>query len=174
MRFAGGQIGIIKASNDEIEHKENVLLIAIIIVIAVNLLWLYRSPAVAVVIILVLTTSHFITMSVMTLMDVGMNLNTLPLAALGLGRGVDYSIYMADRIRDEMRHGHEFAKATGRAFNTSGIAVIVTALTMIPVSDQVPSRDGRSVGDHLDVQHGGGAHCCACSNRLAEAAGISV
>ena len=131
VRFAGGQIGIIKASNDEIEHKENVLLIAIIIVIAVNLLWLYRSPAVAVVIILVLTTSHFITMSVMTLMDVGMNLNTLPLAALGLGRGVDYSIYMADRIRDEMRHGHEFAKATGRAFNTSGIAVIVTALTMI-------------------------------------------
>ena len=67
----------------------------------------------------------------MTLLDVGMNLNTLPLAALGLGRGVDYSIYMADRIRDEMRRGLDFSKASTLAFNTSGIAIIVTAMTMI-------------------------------------------
>lgn len=131
VQFAGGQIGLIKASNDEIAEKENQLLIAIIIVIAVNLLLLYRSPAIAVVIIFVLTTSHFITMSVMTIMDVGMNLNTLPLAALGLGRGVDYSIYMADRIRDEMNHGVVFKEAAMRAFNTSGVAVIVTAMTMV-------------------------------------------
>ena len=70
-------------------------------------------------------------MSVMTIMDVGMNLNTLPLAALGLGRGVDYSIYMADRIRDEMRAGLSFKDAEKISFNTSGVAVIVTALTMI-------------------------------------------
>ncbi len=131
VQYAGGQVGLIKAANDEIEHKENLLLVAIIIVIAVNLLWLYRSPAIAATIILVLTTSHYITMSVMTLMDVGMNLNTLPLAALGLGRGVDYSIYMADRIRDEMLHGFDFKESAKRAFNTSGVAVVVTALTMI-------------------------------------------
>ncbi|WP_291075497.1 efflux RND transporter permease subunit [Hyphomonas sp.] len=130
-QFAGGQIGLIKATNDEIEHKENVLLVAIIVVILINLLWLYRSPVLAMVVIAVLTTSHYITMSVMAGMDVGMNLNTLPLAALGLGRGVDYSIYMADRIRDEMRNGLGFEAAAKRSFNTSGTAVIVTALTMI-------------------------------------------
>ena len=131
IQFAGGQIGLIKATNDEIELKENRLLISIIIIIIFNLIWLYRSVKLGVIITFVLATSHFMTMSVMTLLDVGMNLNTLPLAALGLGRGVDYSIYMADRLRDEMRRGLDFSKAASRAFNTSGIAIIVTAMTMI-------------------------------------------
>ncbi len=131
IQFAGGQIGLIKATNDEIELKENQLLISIIIIIIFNLIWLYRSIKLGFIIVFVLVTSHFLTMSVMTFLDVGMNLNTLPLAALGLGRGVDYSIYMADRLRDEMRRGLDFSKATSRAFNTSGIAIIVTAMTMI-------------------------------------------
>ena len=131
IQFAGGQIGLIKATNDEIELKEKRLLYAIIIIIIFNLLWLYRSLRLGVIVVFVLATSHFVTMSVMTLLDVGMNLNTLPLAALGLGRGVDYSIYMADRIRDEMMRGLDFSEASNRAFNTSGVAVIVTAMTMI-------------------------------------------
>ena len=131
IQFAGGQIGLIKATNDEIELKENLLLISIMIIIIFNLIWLYRSVKLGIIITFVLATSHFMTMSVMTLLDVGMNLNTLPLAALGLGRGVDYSIYMADRIRDEMRRGLDFSGAAIRAFNTSGIAIIVTAMTMI-------------------------------------------
>ena len=131
IQFAGGQIGLIKATNDEIELKEGRLLFAIILIIIFNLLWLYRSVRLGVIIVFVLATSHYLTMSVMTLLDVGMNLNTLPLAALGLGRGVDYSIYMADRIRDEMRGGLDFSDASSLAFNTSGVAVIVTAMTMI-------------------------------------------
>lgn len=131
IQFAGGQIGLIKATNDEIELKEGRLLFAIILIIIFNLLWLYRSLRLGVIIVFVLATSHYLTMSVMTLLDVGMNLNTLPLAALGLGRGVDYSIYMADRIRDEMRSGLDFSAASSLAFNTSGVAVIVTAMTMI-------------------------------------------
>ena len=131
IQFAGGQIGLIKATNDEIELKENRLLIAIMIIIIFNLIWLYRSVKLGLIITFVLATSHYMTMSVMTLLDIGMNLNTLPLAALGLGRGVDYSIYMADRIRDEMQRGLDFSGAATRAFNTSGIAIIVTAMTMI-------------------------------------------
>ena len=131
IQFAGGQLGLVKATNDEIRVKDDQLLIAIILVILVNLFWLYRSVSLAAIVVFILATSHFITMGVMTVMDVGMNLNTLPLAALGLGRGVDYSIYMADRIRDEMRAGLSFKDAEKISFNTSGIAVIVTALTMI-------------------------------------------
>jgi predicted RND superfamily exporter protein len=131
IQFAGGQIGLIKATNDEIRLKQNLLLIAIILIIILNLIWVYRSIKLGTIITFVLVTSHFMTMSVMALLDVGMNLNTLPLAALGLGRGVDYSIYMADRMRDEMNRGLDYSKATKRAFNTSGIAIIVTSLTMI-------------------------------------------
>lgn len=131
IQFAGGQIGLVKATNDEVELKEGRLLYAIILIIVFNLLWLYRSLKLGVIVIFVLATSHYMTMSVMTFLEIGMNLNTLPLAALGLGRGVDYSIYMADRIREEMAAGLDFSKASSRAFNTTGVAVIVTAMTMI-------------------------------------------
>ena len=131
IQFAGGQIGLIKATNDEIRLKQNLLLVAIIFIIILNLIWVYRSIKLGVIITFVLVTSHFMTMSVMTLLDIGMNLNTLPLAAMGLGRGVDYSIYMADRMRDEMQRGLDYSGAAKRAFNTSGIAIIVTSLTMI-------------------------------------------
>ncbi|NOX25217.1 MAG: MMPL family transporter, partial [Deltaproteobacteria bacterium] len=57
--------------------------------------------------------------------------NTLPLAALGVGLGVDYAIYMVDRIREEYRKGVSEIEAVGRAFKTSGSAVIMTALAMV-------------------------------------------
>jgi predicted RND superfamily exporter protein len=44
---------------------------------------------------------------------------------------VDYSIYVVDRIREEYREGKGFEEAARIAMETSGQAVMVTALTMI-------------------------------------------
>jgi len=60
-----------------------------------------------------------------------LNISTLPLAALGMGRGVDYSIYVVDRIKEELHAGRTIAEAVHKAIVTSGQAVLVTALTMI-------------------------------------------
>ena len=129
--FAGGQIGITKAVNDEIRASNTNVMLAIATVIAISVFILYRSVAISLVLIVSLATANFITYAFMAFKGIGLSLNTLPLTALGIGLGVDYGIYMLDRIREEARRGVGNFEAVRRAIQTSGNAIFVTAMTMV-------------------------------------------
>jgi len=129
--FAGGQVGITKAVNDEIREANTALFIAIILVIAVCLFFYYRSLPVSLLLVFSLATSSFVTYAFMAANGIGLNLNTLTLSALGIGLGVDYGIYIFDRIREESRAGYEPFEAVSRSISTTGNAIFVTAFTMI-------------------------------------------
>ena len=47
----------------------------------------------------------------MKLFGLGLNDNTLPVASLGVGIGVDYGIYIYSRLRSELRSRDSFAEA---------------------------------------------------------------
>lgn len=128
---AGGQIGITKAVNDEIRASNTTVLVSIIVVIAVCVFLLYRSVTISVVLVLSLATANFLTYAFMAFKGIGLSINTLPLTALGIGLGVDYGIYMLDRIREEARHGKQALDAVRSAIMTSGNAIFVTAMTMV-------------------------------------------
>ena len=129
--FAGGQIGITKAVNDEVREANGKLLIAILLVIAVCVFLYYRSPLVSLLLVFSLATSNFVTYAFMAANGIGLNLNTLVLSALGIGLGVDYGIYMLDRIREETKEGHRPFEAVTRAVSTAGNAIFITAFAMI-------------------------------------------
>ncbi len=129
--FTGGQIGVTKAINDEIRSKHDLLSYLIVGTLLVSILMYYQSPVLALLIAFILIMSHYVSQGVMVMMGIGLNISTLPLAALGMGRGVDYSIYVVDRIREELHRGLSITEASRRAIVTSGQAVLVTALTMI-------------------------------------------
>lgn len=129
--FAGGQIGITKAVNDEIREANSKLLGAILLVIAVCVFLYYRSPLVSLLLVFSLATSNFVTYAFMAASGIGLNLNTLVLSALGIGLGVDYGIYMLDRIREETRAGYTPFDAVARAISTAGNAIFITAFAMI-------------------------------------------
>jgi predicted RND superfamily exporter protein len=59
-----------------------------------------------------------------------MNINTVPVAALGIGLGVDYAFFVVDRIKREMKNGVAFELAINKALLGEGHAVIVTAATL--------------------------------------------
>jgi len=61
-----------------------------------------------------------------------LTIETLPIAALSIGRGVDYSIYVATRIREELHSnkGKTLEEATLSALKTSGRAVLFTGATI--------------------------------------------
>lgn len=128
---AGGQIGITKAVNDEIRDSNNTVLLAIVCVIAICVFILYRSISVSLVLIVSLATANFMTYAFMAFKGIGLSLNTLPLTALGIGLGVDYGIYMLDRIREEAKRNHSDYEAVRGAIKTSGNAIFVTAMTMV-------------------------------------------
>jgi hypothetical protein len=130
--YSGGQIGIVEALNREITESNIKIMIAIAIVIGTCILIYYRSPTVALILLFSLATANSLTYAFMAWKEVGLNVSTLPLAALGVGLGVDYGIYMVDRIKEEYAKATDtIADAIHRAFLTSGNAIFVTAITMI-------------------------------------------
>jgi predicted RND superfamily exporter protein len=61
-----------------------------------------------------------------------MNINSLPVTAVGMGIGVDYILYVVDRVRREVPlAGGNMAQGVKRAIATTGMAVTFTATTMI-------------------------------------------
>ena len=129
--YAGGQVGITKAVNDEIRASNFAILVAIVIVIALCILVLYRSVSLGLLLILSLMTANFLTYAFMAAKGIGLSISTLPLTALGIGLGVDYGIYMLDRIREEVKSGLELFGAVKQSMITSGNAIFVTAMTMV-------------------------------------------
>ncbi len=130
--YSGGQVGIVEALNEEIKNSNLKIMVAIVFVIGFCILLYYRSLIVALILLFSLATANALTYAFMAWKGVGLNVSTLPLTALGVGLGVDYGIYMVDRIKEEYRKGAEsVSDAVHHAFQTSGNAIFITAVTMI-------------------------------------------
>ncbi|MCW2800456.1 MAG: hypothetical protein JWQ70_1928, partial [Aeromicrobium sp.] len=59
--------------------------------------------------------------------------STTPILAtmLGLAVGIDYALFIVSRYRHEVKLGHSYEEAAGRAVGTAGSAVIFAGLTVI-------------------------------------------
>ncbi len=125
-------MGLTEALNHEIAESNLKIMIAIVLVIAVSIGIYYRSLVVGLILLFSLATANALTYAFMAWKGVGLNVSTLPLSALGVGLGVDYGIYMVDRIKEELaKAGGNMVEAIHHAFLSAGNAIFITAVTMI-------------------------------------------
>ena len=67
----------------------------------------------------------------MAMLDIGVKVNTLPVVALGVGVGVDYGIYLFERMKHESQDmGLRLKDAFEEALKQRGTASVFTAVTM--------------------------------------------
>ena len=129
-QFAGGIIGTTAAGNQEVEHSELIQTILIMAVVMASVMLTYRSVTAALLVFVVLALAVLINRAYMAFRGIGLNINTLPVTAVGIGIGVDYAIYMLDRIREEVRH-KSLNEAIHESLSTTGAAVLFTAVTVV-------------------------------------------
>lgn len=129
-RFAGGIIGTTAAGNEEVEASELKQTMLIMTVVMLSVMATYRSITAALLVFVVLAMAVLINRAYMGFRGIGLNINTLPVTAVGIGLGVDYAIYMLDRIREEVRH-RALDDAVRVALATTGAAVLFTAVTVV-------------------------------------------
>jgi predicted RND superfamily exporter protein len=129
--MAGGSMGIIAAINDEVErsHVANISLIFIVIFLLHSIT--YKSIPSGAIIFLQISTATMVSLAYMAIKGVGLNINTLPVQSVGVGIGVDYAIYIVDRIRQEVADTADIDEAVRRAVRTTGMAVTFTATTVV-------------------------------------------
>ena len=91
----------------------------------------YRSTVAGLFFIPLVLMSNAVTFAFMYWQDIGMNINTLPVAALGIGLGVDYAFYIVDGIRERYLENKNLDAALRGSLLTAGRGVLVTGATMI-------------------------------------------
>jgi predicted RND superfamily exporter protein len=129
--MAGGIMGILAAINDEVErgHVANILLIFLITYVFVAIS--YRSNIAGLVITYSVALATIFSLAYMALRGTGLNINTLPVQSVGVGVGVDYALYLTDRIRQEYSWAGSLDEGIRRAILTTGMAVTFTATTLV-------------------------------------------
>jgi hypothetical protein len=125
--MAGGPMGVLAAINEEVErsHVANISLIFLVIFVLHSIT--YRSIPSGAIILLQIATATMLSLAYMAVRGIGLNINTLPVQSVGVGIGVDYAIYIVDRIRQEVVVTEDIDEAIRRAVRTTGMAVCFTA-----------------------------------------------
>ena len=129
--LAGGLVGVLAAVNEVILAGQIEAIALALLVVVVCCMVTYRSGVAGVFFMVPVMLSNAITFSYMAWMDIGMNINTLPVVALGIGLGVDYSFYVVDGIREGLHRGLTLDQAIENSLMTAGKGVLITSLTLI-------------------------------------------
>ncbi|MBW2369969.1 MAG: MMPL family transporter, partial [Deltaproteobacteria bacterium] len=75
--------------------------------------------------------ANFLVFGYMAVMRIGLNVNTLPVASIAIGVGVDYGIYFLSRVKEEYKRAGDLPTAIFTSILTTGKAITFTALTII-------------------------------------------
>ena len=129
-RFAGGIIGTTAAANEETALSDLKMTVSIIVLVTLSIMVAYRSIFAGAMVFVLLILCVMTNRAFMTMRDIGLNVNTLPVTSVGIGVGVDYAIYMLDRLKEEMRH-RSLLDGIVTAMRTTGAAILFTALTVL-------------------------------------------
>ncbi|MCC7258649.1 MAG: MMPL family transporter [Gammaproteobacteria bacterium] len=131
IELAGGPVGVTAAINEEAFDTNLIVVPAVLALIFVFTLWFYRSVHSGFMMLVSMGFATTLTYACMGLLDMGLNVNTVPMIAVGIGLGVDYAIYMMDRIKEEMHVASGLQEAVTRAVATTGVAIAFTATTLV-------------------------------------------
>ena len=96
------------------------------------LCWLtFRTWKAVLCIMVPLTIVSILCNALMAVLGIGLKVPTLPVIALGVGVGVDYGIYLFERMQHELKdNGATLREAFYEAMRQRGTAAVFTAITM--------------------------------------------
>lgn len=129
--LAGGIIGVTAAINEAVFTTNAIVIPSVLALIFLFVTFFYGSLHAGWLMFLAMSFATILSYGYMGFMNIGINVNTVPIIAVGIGVGIDYSIYIMDRIREEVLKTDSLQAAVIRAISTTGLAVCVTAGALI-------------------------------------------
>lgn len=130
-QLAGGLVGVLAAVNEVLLAGQIESIALALFVVVVLCTMVYRSSVAGIFFMVPIILSNTLTFSYMAANNIGMNINTVPVVALGIGLGVDYAFYIIDGIKEELaKHGDALTAIT-KSLHSAGRGVVITGGTLI-------------------------------------------
>jgi len=131
LRLASGNVGVMAATNEAVSAAEVKMLLAIFGSLIIFCYLTFRSW---IGVLCVMTPLILVTVccnALMATLGIGLKVATLPVIALGVGVGVDYGLYLFERIQHHTADAAvSFREAFERSMVERGSAAVFTAITM--------------------------------------------
>jgi predicted RND superfamily exporter protein len=129
-KLALGNVGVMAATNEAVDAAEVTMLLLLFVSISLLCLIEFRSWRALLCIIVPLAIGAVLCNALMSLLGIGLKVSTLPVIALGVGVGVDYGIYLYERMAHAQDQGLDLPAAFLEALRQRGTAIGFTAATM--------------------------------------------
>ncbi len=128
--LAAGNAGVEAATNQEIAVAQGQILLLVYGVVAALVFLSFRSSIAVYCIIIPLGLTTVLCQALMAYLGIGLKVATLPVVALGVGVGVDYGIYIYNRLTYYLKRGLPMQEAYYQALSTTGRAVAFTGFAL--------------------------------------------
>ncbi len=136
--LASGNVGVMAATNEVIKAEEKPILFWVYAAVGL-MCWLsFRSLSAIICIMTPLAVVSLVAYAVMAVLDIGLKVATLPVAALAVGIGIDFGIYTFSVLQDHLDDGMPLKDAyyrtlqlTGKAVAFTGVALSIGVITWI-------------------------------------------
>lgn len=128
--MAAGNSGIEGATNIVVEDAQKLMLILVYSIVGALVWWEFKSFRVMLAIMIPLFITEVLCKVIMVQLNLGIKVATLPVIALGVGIGVDYGIYIYNRLESFLAKGLNFKDAYFETLRSTGVAVALTAVTL--------------------------------------------
>jgi predicted RND superfamily exporter protein/photosystem II stability/assembly factor-like uncharacterized protein len=131
IRLGTGAIALQQSINDTVDHFQWWILGVLNLVILIGCSYAYRSVVAAALLLVPVNLANLLLTAGMVVMGLGLDVNSLPITAIGIGVGIDYGIYLLSRICEEYRDTRHIGNAIQAAVATTGKAIFFTASIML-------------------------------------------
>jgi uncharacterized protein len=131
IRLASGAIALQQSINDTVARYQWYILGALNLVIFIGCSLAYGSTVAGLLLLVPVNLANAFLTAAMAVGGLGLDVNSLPILAIGIGVGIDYGIYLLTRICEEYHLAHRnIGEAIRVALTTCGKAIFFTASLM--------------------------------------------
>jgi len=130
IRLASGSIALQQSINDTVDLYQWYILAGLNLTIGLGCAFAYRSFTAALILLVPVNLANMMLTAFMVVLGIGLDVNSLPILAIGIGVGIDYGIYLVSRICEEYQESKSFELAIRDSLTTCGKAILFTALLM--------------------------------------------
>lgn len=131
LALAGGNVGVMAATNEVIKDTEYTVLFWLYAAIALCVFVSFRGVVGLICVLVPLAAVSVYTYAIMVFLGIGETVATLPVAAFAAGIGVDYGIYIYSVLEENVKVKRmPLREAYADTLHQTGKAVVITALAL--------------------------------------------
>ncbi|GAB2675664.1 MMPL family transporter [Aliiglaciecola sp. 3_MG-2023] len=128
--LASGPVGVMAAKNEAVDDAQNPMMMYVFGAVIILCLLSFRSLRATMSVVIPLYVVSVLAQALMTYLEIGLTVSTLPVIALGVGIGVDYGIYILSTMNIKLKSGMPVRQAYFEALKERGSAVLFTGITL--------------------------------------------